>query len=775
MAWMDSDHGADLYMMEVVEADEALVAQLLAQQPASELLVCQGSDANVVAWLSRPVDGHAGSTPVTTLPKRDFTPSLAKQRLLGLPMPGAAHVAAPADRELFLSAVVDLGKELMVRAAGALLGHVAGSGVESADVQLHEVNASGTLRVSVDVFESLHIVRHEFHPSAAGIGSAKEGFSLYSLLNRARSIAGRQLLKKWLLRPLTDMATLQDRLDHVAYLRDPQMAGLVKQTLGVVGCIKDVRRICTKIVNLQSRCADWLALRNSLAAALEVRDLMRAAADTSALRVLRALQQRDDDSDSIANLGRLLAMLDSVIDLEESKSSKRLTVRAGVDAMLDELKNVYHGLGDLLTRVAEEQMKLLHADVVIDSLSTVYFPMIGYAIVVPRVAHVPVRQQLASLPEMDYLFDTDAFVYLKSPLTRTLDEELGDIHSLIVDRENMCIRELETHVLREALPLRHLVEVIAELDVLLAWASAANELRLVRPTLVPDAGVLVITAGRHPLQELCVDTFVANDTLLRAGRDGAVQLLTGPNASGKSVYLKQVGLIAYMAHIGCFVPAQSAVVGMLDAIYARIQTRESSSVAHSAFVLDLSQVATMLRHATPRSLLLLDEFGKGTDPDDGAALLGATLETIVARGALCVATTHFSQLFVPGVLEPDAAAAVQLLSMAHVVRADLAAAGAADALVLLYRLERGVAMCSLGDLCARKALVPSEVVDRALQVTQLLSCGKPVPRLESRAASSRVRLHKQVFALFMAFDVEHGDVLAFREQLTHLQQSSAAE
>jgi DNA mismatch repair protein MSH5 len=114
-----------------------------------------------------------------------------------------------------------------------------------------------------------------------------------------------------------------------------------------------------------------------------------------------------------------------------------------------------------------------------------------------------------------------------------------------------------------------------------------------------------------------------------------------------------VGLIAFLAHLGCFVPASAATVGLLDGIYTRISTRESSSVTNSAFLLDLTQVATMLHHATPRSLLLLDEFGKGTDPEDGAALLGACVEHIAGLRSLCIATTHFSELFNAGVLRAD--------------------------------------------------------------------------------------------------------------------------
>lgn len=554
--------------------------------------------------------------------QNDFLFPTGKQRILSLPLEGAP----PTDRELFVSSLVDFGKQEMIRAAGALLGHVGLNTLESApSIRLHEISASSLLRIDANVLQSLQIFRHEYHPSAAGIGGSKEGFSLFNLVNRAKSVGGRQLLKQWMMRPLRDLPLLQERQDHVMALRDPRCDGVVKQSFGVLGSVKDMRRICARIASLQSSWSDWLALRNSISACLELRDFTRAMASETELRVLTQLQRCMDKS----TLPQLLLVLDQVIDIDESRKSRRLTLQIGVDPGLDELKTDYEGLQNILQRIADEQVHALPPHLGL-SLTTVYFPMIGYVVVVSRRPNEAVSQQVAALPSsFEYLFDTDTFIYYKTDLTKQLDEQLGDIHSRIVDRENEIIRELETHILKQVQHLREAGEIAAELDCLITFALVANDLNWVKPKLVPDAGTLYITGGRHPLQQLCVETFIPNDTSICAGREGTVQLITGPNASGKSVYLKQVGLIAYLAHIGACVPAEAAVVGLMDGIFARIASRESSSVANSSFFLDLTQVSTMLRHASPRSLLLIDEFGKGTDPLDGAALLGASLEHIV--------------------------------------------------------------------------------------------------------------------------------------------------
>lgn len=664
---------------------------------------------------------------------------------------------APADRELWVASMIDFNKVEMIRAAGALVGHMGQEQAAHSRIKLSEIAAAGLVRMDMDAFQSLQIFGTEYHPSAAGVGGAKEGFSLYARMNRARSVAGRRLLRQWFARPINSMHVLNDRLDHVERLRDSRHSSVVKQLQAVMASVKDVRRICANITKLSATCSDWISLRETLASILELRDLTRPLAAESGLRLLSALQNHP----GIQTLGKLLQLMDAVLDFDQSRKSKRLTVRSGVDCTLDDLKRTYDGLGDLLTRVATEQINALPEAVQVDSLSTVYFPMIGYAVVFPRKPGISVSAQIqnAALGDLQYQFDTESYIYYKSSITRELDKELGDVHSLIVDRENQCIRELESRVLDRADTMSEVQQLLAELDCFLSLAVSSNELRMKRPSLTEDPGVLIIEEGRHPLQELTVATFVPNDTQLTQACHA--QLITGPNASGKSVYIKQTALIAYMAHIGSFVPAESAIVSMLDGIYARIQTRESAAVAKSSFLLDLTQVATMIRHATPRSLCLLDEFGKGTDPTDGAALLGSCLEQLVAADSFLLATTHFSELLAPGVLRPSRPLARKCMSF--VLRPDL---DNTQGIVLIYKLRDDTMEAlstSYGTFCARTAGIPASVIDRAVQVQTHMANGASVGRLESASQTNKDAYHRMLFDKLMSWD-ETSDPVEFLNQ-----------
>jgi DNA mismatch repair protein MSH5 len=640
--------------------------------------------------------------------------------------------------------MIDFGKTEMLRAVGALIGHMSQEHTASSKIKLSEISAAGLVRMDTDAFQSLQIFGTEYHPSAAGVGGAKEGFTLFARMNRARSVSGRRLLRQWFTRPTNSIKVLNDRLDHVERLRDPRHSAVIKQMHTVLASVKDVRRICSNIGKMSATCGDWISMRQTLAAVLELRDLARPLASESGLRVLVELQNHP----GLQSLGKLLQLMDAVLDFDQTRQTKRLTVRPGVDCALDDLKRTYDGLGDLLTRVAAEQINSLPESVQIESLSTVYFPMIGYAIVVPRKAGMSVSSQIqnAAQGQLQYQFDTEAYIYYKSDITRDLDSQLGDVHSLIVDRENQCIRELESHVLDRTETMTKVQELLAELDCLLSFAVSATELRMERPKLTEDPNVLFITAGRHPLQELTVATFVPNDTDLTQACHA--QLITGPNASGKSVYIKQCALIAYMVHIGSFVPAEAAVVSMLDGIYTRIQTRESAAVGKSSFLLDLTQVSTMIRHATSRSLCLLDEFGKGTDPADGAALLGASIEKLTACGAFVLATTHFSQLLAPSILRPSPLARK---CMSFVLRPDM---NQSQGIVLIYKLrdEQEAISCSYGTFCARTAGIPASIITRAVQVQTHLAKGATIGRLESVEQQQTDTFHRAIFQKLVSWD-----------------------
>jgi DNA mismatch repair protein MSH5 len=298
----------------------------------------------------------------------------------------------------------------------------------------------------------------------------------------------------------------------------------------------------------------------------------------------------------------------------------------------------------------------------------------------------------------------------------------------MADREVEIIHGLAGKVLEHEEPLLLASDMCGEFDAIHALALGAEKYDWHVPQMV-EASIIHIEEGRHPLQELVVPAFIPNPCHLftgtsdiRAAQDGSPQalVLTGPNHSGKSVYLKQTAIIVYLAHIGSFVPAVQATVGLTESILTCMSPRESMSGGESAFARDMKQAALSTKSSTPRSLVLIDEFGKGTNGDDGAGLLAALLDYYLSLGPKCprlLAATHFHEVFECGYLENHNG-----LRIAHMnVRMDWDASLVDDQVTFLFNLEYGHSTSSFGGRCAALNGVPSAVVERAENISKLLA------------------------------------------------------
>ena len=241
-----------------------------------------------------------------------------------------------------------------------------------------------------------------------------------------------------------------------------------------------------------------------------------------------------------------------------------------------------------------------------------------------------------------FVYAQGEFNYYKHDIVTDLDERVGDIQSSIKDRQRVLLLEIEDELLDAEPYLQRLAAMLSSLDAILSLGCVAYDMDFVRPQIV-DEPLIIIKGGKHLLQELAVEgDFVPNDTYLDATKN--IALITGPNSSGKSVYLKQVGLLVYLAHIGSWLPCQKAVIGLTDRILTRISSCETVSAAQSSFSLDLTQVAKMIKSHTSRSLCLIDEFGKGTTPVDGIALLATTIKHFTKTKGRAIFALHFTEV-----------------------------------------------------------------------------------------------------------------------------------
>lgn len=300
-------------------------------------------------------------------------------------------------------------------------------------------------------------------------------------------------------------------------------------------------------------------------------------------------------------------------------------------------------------------------------------------------------------------------------------------------------------------------DVCGDLDGIVALAIGAKRYGWVAPTMTDASSIVYIENGRHPLQELAVPQYIPNDCYLggcsghRERRDRQTEgpndgpdhgrnvlVLTGPNHSGKSIYLRQVALIVYLAHIGSFVPAQRATVGVTDRILTRMTTKEGVCRSESAFSIDLRQMAFATELVTRRSLVLVDEFGKGTQTEDGIALMAALIDNLASRRSeapLVLAATNHHELFEPGVLKMGSNIALAHMD-AHI---DVGNKISDDKLVFLYALVPGKASTSFGVRCAAINGVDTDVVQRAEEITALLDSQKDLQSACIKLSDGEVR------------------------------------
>jgi DNA mismatch repair protein MSH5 len=385
---------------------------------------------------------------------------------------------------------------------------------------------------------------------------------------------------------------------------------------------------------------------------------------------------------------------------------------------------------------------------------------------------------------MMFFFSRDV-VYYKNRLMLDLDSQYGDLPSCIAgqfephtfskqtptltwsaDEEIEVMMGLAASVLQHEEAIMSASELFGELDSMLALALAAEKYNWVAPTMT-CSNILNIVGGRHPLQELLVPSFIPNDCTLAGGygrgvwddpnedRGPSMLILTGPNSSGKSIYMRQVALIVYLAHTGSYVPVTRATIGVTDRILTRMSTRETVANDDSAFVVDLKQAAFAMNFGTRRSLFVIDEFGKGTSAESGAALFGAYLHFLLGLGSekpKVLAGTHFHEVFEHGILQPS-----KDLAFAHMdTHVDMEAEDPRDKVTFLYRLLPGRSNQSLGILCAAAHGMPEDMVRRCNEIMALLENGEDLAVAlaeETEEEKQRLEEAELIARRFLAWDI----------------------
>nr|XP_033719915.1 mutS protein homolog 5 isoform X6 [Tursiops truncatus] len=668
---------------------------------------------------------------IILLPSVDFGLEISKQRLLSGNYSFIPDSMTTTEKILFLSSIIPFDCLLTVRALGGLLKFL---GRRRIGVELEDYNVSipilgfkkfaltHLVSIDQDTYSVLQIFKSEPHPSVYKVASGlKEGLSLFGILNRCRCKWGEKLLRLWFTRPTQDLEELNSRLDVIQFFLLPQNLDMAQMLHRLLGHIKNVPLILKRMKLSHTKVSDWQVLYKTVYSALGLRDACRSLPQS--IQLFRDIAQEFSD-----DLHHIASLIGKVVDFEGSLAENRFTVLPNIDPEIDEKKRRLTGLPSFLTEVARKELENL--DPRIPSCSVIYIPLIGFLLCIPRLPSM-VETSDFEIEGLDFMFLSEEKLHYRSARTKELDALLGDLHCDIRDQETLLMYQLQCQVLARAAVLTQVLDLASRLDVLLALASAARDYGYSRPRYSPRLLGVRIQNGRHPLMELCARTFVPNSAEC-GGYKGRVKVITGPNSSGKSIYLKQVGLITFMALVGSFVPAEEAEIGAVDAIFTRIHSCESISLGLSTFMIDLNQqVAKAVNNATERSLVLIDEFGKGTNTVDGLALLAAVIRHWLALGPTCphifVATNFLSLI------------QLQLLPQGPLVQ---------------YLVCEGVANASHASHTAAQAGLPEKLVARGKEVSDLICSGKPIKPVKELLKEKQMENCQMLVDKFLKLDLE---------------------
>ncbi|CAN5720506.1 DNA mismatch repair protein MutS [soil metagenome] len=546
---------------------------------------------------------------------------------------------------------------------------------------LRAYSVDGFMRLDPSTRRSLELTQN--------LADGGRRFTLLSVLDATMAPMGARCLRRWIDQPLLDRETIEGRLDAVERLVDQPM---------VRADIRDALKKMSDLERLVSRCAaglagprDLSALRASLQALPDL--------DRPLLRVgVGKLQEIREAVGDHGDTARALAK--ALVDDPPATLREGGIIREGHDLELDKLRDLNKGGKSYIAGLEARERERSG----ISGLKVGFNSVFGYYLEVSKLhsAKVPadyVRKQTTANAER----------YITAELKDQEAQVLGAEEKAVALEGDLfiCLRLM---VASRARPLLETARALAELDALASLAETAVRKGYVRPELVEE-DALDIEAGRHPVVEAAMNGFVPNDTNLN---DGArLIVLTGPNMAGKSTYLRQIALIQLMAQIGSFVPAKRARLGLADRIFARIGAKDELALGQSTFMVEMVESANILNHANARSLVILDEVGRGTSTYDGMAIAQAMVESLASIGAKTLFATHYHQL--------NALAG----EIGGIANFRVAVEEVADEVVWTHRVVPGGADRSYGIHVARMAGVPAPVLRRATDILRDLERTEP--------------------------------------------------
>jgi len=552
---------------------------------------------------------------------------------------------------------------------------------------------------------NLELIKNSFDGSTKG--------TLLSVLDNTITSMGGRKLREWLLNPLMDAREIEHRLDAISEFKDGHQlrAGLRTE----LNSVYDLERLISRVSLAAANARDLLALKQSFTVLPRVKDLL---SKCESRLVFDMLASWDDLQDVFQLIDKAIHD-DPPYTLREGRLIKK-----GHNQELDELRSISSEGKGFIAGIERRERERTG----INSLKVSYNRVFGYYIEVTKT-------NLANVPQ-DYirkqtLANAERFI---TPELKEYEDKVLGAEEKILDLEFRLFQQVRESLSAETVRIQDMARKLAVLDCLASLAEIAAKNNYTRPVIL-DSDTLRITEGRHPvIEQLSLDErYIPNDTLLDC-EENQLLIITGPNMAGKSTYMRQVALITLMAQMGGFVPAQEAQIGLVDRIFTRVGASDFLSRGQSTFMVEMNETANILNNATDRSLIILDEIGRGTSTFDGISIAWAVAEYIHTKlRARTLFATHYHEL------------TELALTMDRVKNYTVAIKEWNDQIIFLRRVVEGGADKSYGIQVARLAGLPQVVINRAKEVLANLEkaefdeSGEPVAAHKSKIGRKEVR------------------------------------
>ncbi|QRN41329.1 MAG: DNA mismatch repair protein MutS [Neisseriaceae bacterium] len=511
--------------------------------------------------------------------------------------------------------------------------------------------------------------------------SGKKAPTLFSVLNQCATHMGSRLLKQWIHHPLTAHAHIEARQKAVAELIELNPINLYSKLKQVV----DIERIIARIALASVRPRDLSALRDSLRILekLVINNELKSG-------LLQVLQQVFPQGKEMADLLEKAILPEPSVWIKDGN-----VINTGFDVELDEMRELQSHVDHILLQMQDRERQKTS----LSTLKIEFNRVHGF--------YIELSKKEAINAPVDYvrkqtLKNVERFI---TPELKSLEEKVLNSQQLVLEREKYLYNDLVSQLQKFISLLQTIARSVASLDVLLSFSQKAIQNNYICPKLV-DYPILDIQLGRHPVVSELVEHYVNNDCVL--DNKQKIMLITGPNMGGKSTYMRQNALIVLMAHIGSFVPAKKVILGSIDKIFTRIGASDDIASNRSTFMVEMSETAYILNHATESSLVLMDEVGRGTSNLDGSVIAQSVLNYLsTVNKSFTLFATHYFEL-------TEMAAHFSIIFNKH-----LSAVEEKKHIVFLHRLEAGPAMKSYGVAVAKLAGLPKKVIQYAEKLLSL--------------------------------------------------------